>query len=74
MEAERRQVTVLFTDMVGFATFSERSGEESALTLMQSLSKLVSRLESFRALPATASQNFLGFVQLACLIILFRRF
>ena len=26
VEAERRQVTVLFTDMVGFTTFSERSG------------------------------------------------
>src|SRR5271170_4078734 len=41
MEAERRQVTVLFTDMVGFTTFSERSGEEAAFTLMQSLSKLM---------------------------------
>src|SRR6202046_2805243 len=41
MEAERRQVTVLFTDMVGFTTFSERSGEESAYTLMRSLSKLM---------------------------------
>jgi class 3 adenylate cyclase len=40
MQAERRQVTVLFTDMVGFATFSERSGEEAAYTLMRSLSKL----------------------------------
>ena len=26
MEAERRQVTVLFTGMVGFTTFSEWSG------------------------------------------------
>ena len=37
--AERRQVTVLFTDMVVFTTFSERSGEEAAFTLMQSLAK-----------------------------------
>ena len=41
MEAERRQVTVLFADMVGFTTFSERSGEEAAFTLMQSLQKLM---------------------------------
>ena len=40
MEAERRQVTVLFTDVVGFTTFSERSGEEAAFTLMRSLSRL----------------------------------
>jgi len=40
VEAERRQVTVLFTDMVGFTTFSERSGEEAAFTLMRSLSRL----------------------------------
>ena len=39
MEAERRQVTVLFTDMVGFTSFSERSEEEAAFTLMRSLSK-----------------------------------
>ena len=39
--AERRQVTVLFTDMVGFTTFSERSGEEAAFTLMRSLAKLM---------------------------------
>ena len=41
MEAERRQVTVLFTDVVGFTTFSERSGEEAAYALMRSLSKLM---------------------------------
>jgi class 3 adenylate cyclase len=41
VEAERRQVTVLFTDMVGFTTFSERAGEEAAFTLMRSLSKLM---------------------------------
>jgi class 3 adenylate cyclase len=38
--AERRQA-VLFTDMVGFTTFSERSGEEAAFTLMRSLAKLM---------------------------------
>jgi class 3 adenylate cyclase/tetratricopeptide (TPR) repeat protein len=41
VEAERRQVTVLFADMVGFTTFSERSGEEAAFTLMRSLAKLM---------------------------------
>jgi predicted ATPase/class 3 adenylate cyclase len=40
VDAERRQVTVLFTDMVGFTTYSEKSGEEAAYTLMRSLSKL----------------------------------
>jgi class 3 adenylate cyclase len=39
VEAERRQVTVLFTDMVGFTTFSEQSGEEAAFTLMCNLWK-----------------------------------
>jgi class 3 adenylate cyclase len=43
VDAERRQVTVLFTDMVGFTTFSERSGEEAAYTLMRSLSKLMDK-------------------------------
>src|SRR5271154_804358 len=41
LDAERRQVTVLFTDMVGFTNFSERSGEEAAYSLMRSLSKLM---------------------------------
>jgi class 3 adenylate cyclase len=41
LEAERRQVTVLFTDMVGFTTFSEKRGEEAAFTLMQSLAGLM---------------------------------
>ena len=41
MEAERRQVTILFTDMVAFTVFSERAGEEAAFTLMRSLSELM---------------------------------
>jgi class 3 adenylate cyclase len=41
VEAERRQVTVLFADMVGFTSFSERSGEEAAFALMRSLWKLM---------------------------------
>jgi len=41
VEAERRQVTVLFTDMVGFTAFAEKSGEEAAFTLMRSLSHLM---------------------------------
>src|SRR5215831_16169080 len=41
MQAERRQVTVLFTDMAGFTSFSERSGEEAAFKLMRSLAKLM---------------------------------
>jgi class 3 adenylate cyclase len=41
MEAERRQVVVLFADMVGFSTFSQRSGEEAAFTLIQELAALM---------------------------------
>jgi hypothetical protein len=41
VEAERRQVTVLFTNMVGFTTFSERAGEEAVYTLMRSPSELM---------------------------------
>ena len=41
MEAERRQITVLFADLVGFTAFAERSGEEAAFGLMRSLSKLM---------------------------------
>ena len=41
MEAERRQVTVLFADMVSFTSFSERSGEEAAFTLIRTLSRLM---------------------------------
>jgi class 3 adenylate cyclase/tetratricopeptide (TPR) repeat protein len=41
VEAERKQVTVLFADMVGYTTYSEQAGEEAAFTLMRSLSKLM---------------------------------
>jgi class 3 adenylate cyclase len=41
VEAERRQVTVLFADMVGFTSFSERSGEEAAYAVMRRLWKLL---------------------------------
>jgi class 3 adenylate cyclase len=40
--AERRHVTVLFADMVGFTVFSERSGEEAAYELMRPLYDLMS--------------------------------
>jgi class 3 adenylate cyclase len=57
LEAERRQVTVLFADMVGFTSFSEKSGEEAAYTLMRSLSKLMG--ESVRQQGGTV-QSFTG--------------
>ena len=41
LEGERRQVTVLFADLVGFTAFSERSGEEAAYKLMQRIAKLL---------------------------------
>ena len=41
MQAERRQITVLFTDVVGFTRFSEQSGEEAAFTLMRRLAQLM---------------------------------
>jgi class 3 adenylate cyclase len=41
VEAERRQITVLFADVVGFTTFLERSGEEAAFILMRRLAKLM---------------------------------
>jgi class 3 adenylate cyclase len=41
VEAERRQVTVLFTDVVGFTAFSEKFGEEGCFTLMRELASLM---------------------------------
>jgi class 3 adenylate cyclase/tetratricopeptide (TPR) repeat protein len=41
VEAERRQVTVVVTDVVGFTAFSERSGEEAAFALMRTLARLM---------------------------------
>jgi len=55
VEAERRQVTVLFADMVGFTAFSERSGEEAAFTLMQSLAKLMEDIGEVRTATALAA-------------------
>lgn len=40
-EGERRSVTVLFADLVGFTAFSERSGEEAAYKVMQRIAKLL---------------------------------
>jgi len=42
--AKRGQVTILFTDLVGFTSFSERSGGGSGHTLMRSLSKLMGEM------------------------------
>ena len=41
MDAERRQVTVLFTDVVGFTIFSERSGEEAVYTMSELMDEAV---------------------------------
>ena len=41
LEGERRHVTVLFADLVGFTAYSERAGEEAAYGLMQRLAKLL---------------------------------
>jgi class 3 adenylate cyclase len=41
VEAERRQLVILFADMVGFSTFSQEAGEEASFALMQSLARLM---------------------------------
>ena len=40
MEPERRQITVLFTDMVGFTPFSQNAGEEAAFRLMREIAEM----------------------------------
>jgi GGDEF domain-containing protein len=40
-EGERRQVAVLFADLVGFTAFSERAGEEASFRLMQRISAIL---------------------------------
>ena len=44
MEAERRQLVILFADVVGYTAFSERFGEEAAFDLIQKLSRFVERV------------------------------
>ncbi|HLH47703.1 MAG TPA: adenylate/guanylate cyclase domain-containing protein, partial [Roseiarcus sp.] len=41
VDAERRQLVILFADMVGFSTFSQKAGEEASFALMQSLAELM---------------------------------
>jgi class 3 adenylate cyclase/tetratricopeptide (TPR) repeat protein len=41
VEAERRQVAVLVADMVGFTSFSERSGEEEAFAIVKSVTRII---------------------------------
>jgi class 3 adenylate cyclase len=43
MEVERRPVTVLCSDLVGFTPFTERRGEEAAYVLIKTIHRLVSR-------------------------------
>jgi class 3 adenylate cyclase len=40
-EGERRQITVLFADVVGFTAFAERFGEEASYSLMKRVSGLL---------------------------------
>ena len=43
LEGQRRQVTVLFADMVGYTSISERLGEEATYGLMQAVLEPISR-------------------------------
>jgi class 3 adenylate cyclase len=56
-QGERRQVTVLFADLVGFTAFSERAGEEAAYKLMQRITKLLR--DTVQELGGTV-KNFTG--------------
>src|SRR6202044_3922237 len=55
VEAERRQVTVLFADRAGFTAFSDRAGQEAAFGLMQNLAKLMEDAVRHKAVPFRAS-------------------
>jgi class 3 adenylate cyclase len=44
MQPERRPVTILFADLVGFTTFTERSGEEAAYVLVEAVHRLISQV------------------------------
>jgi class 3 adenylate cyclase/tetratricopeptide (TPR) repeat protein len=57
VEAERRQLVVLFADVVGFTAFSERFGEEAAFDLIRSLSRFVERAV---AIEGARIQDILG--------------
>ena len=57
MEAQRRQLAILFVDMVGFTAFSESFGEEAAFGLMQSIYDIV---EEAAAAEGPHIRNFLG--------------
>jgi len=57
LEGERRQVTVLFADLVGFTSFSERSGEEAAFALMQ---RVASMMTSVVEEQGGSVRNFTG--------------
>ena len=57
MEPERRQLVILFVDVVGFTTFSERFGEEAAFSLIQSLSQFIERVVQ---LEGARIQDILG--------------